>query len=317
MLLSTTKWTALGPAPITTPNVSLGFSAGRIEAAAPDPTNADTMYIGANGGGVWKTGVWNAAPQAPTWIPVSDDQPSLNFAGYHPLVVHPGNHKLILGVVSGPGAGILKSTNAGLGWQLLANSLFEGAALGSIAVHPSNTNILYVSVWWGGAFATPGVYKSVDGGLNWQNTTSFHAGAVSDVIVARFNPQHLFAGLVRGSQNAGVSTAGVYRSTDSGATWQVMNGLTNSFFLGNAVRLESASATGTVYVVVVRDGCEREGLHASLQDGERGADWKKLAATPGKLEDVPGISCSRSIRRTRITCSPTTPTGSTRAPMAV
>ena len=66
MPLSTTKWTALGPAPIATPNVSLGFSAGRIEAAAPDPTNADTMYIAANGGGVWKTGVWNAAPQAPT-----------------------------------------------------------------------------------------------------------------------------------------------------------------------------------------------------------------------------------------------------------
>ena len=117
------------------------------------------------------------------------------------------NHKLILGVVSGPGAGILKSTNAGLGWQLLANSLFEGAALGSIAVHPSNPNILYVSVWWGGAFAKPGVYKSVDGGVNWQNTTSFHAGAVSDVIVARFNPQQLFAGLVRGSQEApGVQT---------------------------------------------------------------------------------------------------------------
>ena len=285
MLLSTTKWTALGPAPIATPNVSLGFSAGRIEAAAPDPTNADTMYIGANGGGVWKTGVWNAAPQAPTWIPVSDDQPSLNFAGYHPLVVHPANHKLILGVVSGPGAGILKSTNAGLGWQLLANSLFEGAALGSIAVHPSNPNILYVSVWWGGAFAKPGVYKSVDGGVNWQNTTSFHAGAVSDVIVARFNPQHLFAGLVRGSQNAGVNTAGVYRSTDSGATWQLMNGLTNTIFLGNAVRLESASATGTVYVSLFEMDVNAKVSMLRFKTANGGQTWKKLAATPGKLED--------------------------------
>ena len=88
MNLSNTKWTAIGPAPTDTPTVGLGFSAGRIEVAAPDPTNADVMYIGANGGGVWKTGVWNNP--SPVWLPVTDDQPSLNFAGYHCLVVHPG-----------------------------------------------------------------------------------------------------------------------------------------------------------------------------------------------------------------------------------
>ena len=51
MNLSDTQWTAVGPAPVDTPNVSLGHSAGRIEVAAPDPTNADVMYVGANGGG--------------------------------------------------------------------------------------------------------------------------------------------------------------------------------------------------------------------------------------------------------------------------
>lgn len=100
MGFSSTKWTAIGPAPTDTPGVSLGHSAGRIEVAAPDPTNADTMYVGANGGGVWKTGVWNNLP--PVWISVSDDQPSLNFAGYHPMVVHPANNKLIFGAVSVP-----------------------------------------------------------------------------------------------------------------------------------------------------------------------------------------------------------------------
>jgi hypothetical protein len=100
----------------------------------------------------------------PTWLPVSDGQPSLDFAGYHPLVVHPANPDLVLGLVSGTGAGVLKSTNGGLGWQLLGNGLFEGASLGSIAVHPGNTQILYVSVWNGGPGG--GVWKSTDGGLN-------------------------------------------------------------------------------------------------------------------------------------------------------
>jgi hypothetical protein len=110
------------------------------------------------------------------------------------LLVHPANHNLILGAVSGTGAGILKSANGGLSWQLLANGLFEGSVLGSIAVHPSNTQIMYISVWSGGPGA--GLYKSTDGGLNWQNTTMFHAGFVTDVIVAKFNPQILYAGLV-------------------------------------------------------------------------------------------------------------------------
>jgi photosystem II stability/assembly factor-like uncharacterized protein len=282
MNLTDTKWTAIGPSPTATPNVSLGFSAGRIEVAAPDPTNADTMYIGANGGGVWKTGVWNNAP--PVWLSVSDDQPSLNFAGYHPLVVHPANNKLILGTVSGPGAGILKSTNAGLGWTLLANSTFEGATLGSIAVHPTNTNILYVSVWTGGAFADAGVHKSTDGGATWKNITSFHSGFVTDVIIAKFNTKHLFAGLVRGYNNAGVGTAGVYKSTDEGATWQMMTGMPFNLFLGSAVRLESAAATGTVYSALFYMDINGDVTVNRYKTTDGGQIWKALSVTSGTPE---------------------------------
>ena len=172
--LTTTNWFPIGPAPIDAPNVGLGFAAGRIEAAAPDPSNNAVMYVGANNGGVWKTGVWNNDP--PTWLSLGDDQRSLNFAGYHPLRVHPAQASLVLGVVCGPGAGLLKSTNGGLGWQLLGNGLFEGAAIGSLAVHPTNTNVIYLSVWYGGPGG--GVYKSTDGGQNWTTTTAGINGAV-------------------------------------------------------------------------------------------------------------------------------------------
>jgi photosystem II stability/assembly factor-like uncharacterized protein len=285
MTLSDTAWSAIGPAPTDTPQVSLGHSAGRIEVAAPDPTNADVMYIGANGGGVWKTGVWNNP--SPVWLSVSDDQPSLNFSGYHSLVVHPANHQLILGVVSGPGAGVLKSTNAGLGWTLLANSTFEGATLGSIAVHPTNTNILYVSVWSGGAFAKPGVYKSTNGGVTWQSITSFHGGPVTDVIIAKFNPKHLYAGMVAGYNNAGVGTAGVYRSTDEGVTWQLL-GLPFNFFLGNAVRLESATSSGTVYVTLFYMDVNATNVTVNrYKTTDGGLVWKALTATPGTPETRP------------------------------
>jgi photosystem II stability/assembly factor-like uncharacterized protein len=277
MNLSSTKWTAIGPAPVDTPNVSLGHSAGRIEAAAPDPSNSDVMYVGANGGGVWKTGVWYNTP--PTYICVGDGQPSLNFAGYHPLVVHPANKNLILGIVSGPGAGLLKSTNAGLGWTLLANSIFEGATLGSIAVHPTNPKVMYVSVWTGGAFAAPGVYKSTNGGAAWNNLTSFHNGSVSDVIIAKFNSKYLYAGMV-----SAVGTNGVYHSPDGGVTWKLMTGLPYSFFLADAVRLESSGRKGTVYATLFVNDLNGNTVVERYKTKDAGQTWKQLAATPGTPE---------------------------------
>jgi len=107
--LTTTDWFPFGPSPIDAPGVGLGLADGRIEAAAPDPANADTLYAAANDGGVWKTGVWGNDP--PVWLPMTDDQLSLNFAGYHPIKVHPEKTALVFGAVCGPGAGGLKSAN--------------------------------------------------------------------------------------------------------------------------------------------------------------------------------------------------------------
>src|SRR5438067_2303299 len=48
------SWTALGPAPLNS-NSPNAFVSGRIAAIATHPTDANTIYIAAAGGGVWKT----------------------------------------------------------------------------------------------------------------------------------------------------------------------------------------------------------------------------------------------------------------------
>src|SRR5438067_3810637 len=70
----TSTWTAIGPAPITngqTPG-SLPVS-GRITGIAADPTDANTIYIAAAGGGVWKT-----TNGGTSWNPLTD---GLSFSG--------------------------------------------------------------------------------------------------------------------------------------------------------------------------------------------------------------------------------------------
>src|SRR5262249_7570007 len=153
-----------------------------------------------------------------------------------PIAVHPRHHETVFALVSGPGAGLLRSNNFGIAWQLIGNDVFEGAALSSIAVHPTDVNILYVAVWRGGNFCTAGVFKTTDGGAHWTNTTSgVHDGNVSDVVMARWDHKTLFAGMIPGKNNAGLATAAVYRSTDEGATWHSLagTGLPSNLFVRN------------------------------------------------------------------------------------
>ena len=279
-VLSTTIWTSIGPRPIETAG-GLGAISGRVQAAAPDPADVNVLYIAGDDGGIWK----RIAPSG--WVPLTDFQPSLNFNGYHPLVVHPADSKLIMGVVSGaPGGGLLKSADGGATWQLLATQ-FESQSLYAIAVHPTNTHLLYVSAGWDGA------WKSADGGVTWQQLTALPGGYVSDLILAKFDSNTLYAGVL-GNSGADEPKNGVYRSTDGGASWQLLSGLPSGAALSDdstAVRLESGSGSGVVYAAILTFGSNPSPPPAQtilpvqrFRTTDGGATWKPLKASPGKPE---------------------------------
>src|SRR5262249_2788521 len=115
LVVSSTKWTLIGPEPTDTP-YTVPIVAGRISALAVDPTNPNVVYAGAAGGGVWKT-----TDAGTHWTPLTDSQPSLAVGS---LAIDPSNHSTIyagtgeenFSLDSYYGAGILKSTNAGSSW---------------------------------------------------------------------------------------------------------------------------------------------------------------------------------------------------------
>jgi photosystem II stability/assembly factor-like uncharacterized protein len=280
--LTTTKWEALGPSPIDAAGVGLGRAAGRVEAAATVPGHPEMVYACGSDGGIWKT--QDFVSGAPRWTPLTDRQVSLNTAGYHPLAVHPADHHMVLGGVSGHGAGVLVSTDGGGSWTLKGNAVFDWGAVASISVHPTNTSVMYAALWSGAPLG--GVWKSTDGGQNWTNTTgSVHSGPVSDVVVASDDGHTLYAGLLTGS------SAGVWKSTDSGGSWHRVHGLPEGSKVGTAIRLEACVSAHVVYVAIIEapvliDVAKK--LYITVvrrwRTHDGGQTWHELATTGGTVE---------------------------------
>ena len=68
-----------------------------------------------------------------------------------------------------------------------------------------------------------GVWKTTDGGLNWSNVSDgyFKSASVGALEVSASDPNVIYAGTGSGCPRGNISPGdGVYRSTDSGRSWQ-------------------------------------------------------------------------------------------------
>jgi photosystem II stability/assembly factor-like uncharacterized protein len=278
--INSKSWTPIGPAPVASSPLFNGpVVAGRIDVAVPDPNDPNVMYVGADGGGIWKTTDW--LDPSPLWTPLTDNQPSLNFnnLAYQALAVYPSFPTLLYAAVSGPGGGILKSYDAGASWSLLGNGLFDRAYFGSLVINPNDPNMVYVTVRGGN---TPGgVYQSTDGGQSWVNlTANLHAGLVTDLAMDPTNPAVLYAGLTLGRG----ATNGVYKTTDGGMTWtRLSNGLPASSGILDSIRLAVApSDPQTVYATVFTSPNDTPVRYKTTNGG---ASWSPLTPLPGGEEN--------------------------------
>lgn len=209
------RWREIGP-----------FRGGRVAAVAGDPVHPLVFYMGATGGGVWKTG--NAGL---SWDPIADSAlgagsiGAIAVAPSDPNVVYVGTgESTVRGNVS-PGDGMYRSTDAGKTWS--RTGLGDAGQTARIMVDPRDPDRVYVAVL-GHAFApnpTRGVFRSNDGGRTWQKILfkSDSAGAV-DVVLDPSNPRVLYAALWQFQRTpwgftSGGRWSGLFKSTDGGDSW--------------------------------------------------------------------------------------------------
>jgi hypothetical protein len=254
---SLNTWAAQGPGPTRWLSQGADYAtvSGRVTATAIDPRDpsGNTLYIGSDNGGIWKT-----TDGGSNWTPLTAFVTSGGQGVPVPvgaLAVDPNNPDNVyagLGVsdttpVAQPGTGLLKSVDAGKTWQLIAQSTFNGARISKLVVAkafatPTNPNPavkIYVAVAAGGQFG-PGVYVSTDGGNSFTNiltpsvmfldaggtvASGTQLASVTDLVLDPFNEENLWVGMGNIGLLAPSVTGGVWRSTNGGNTWlQIVGG---------------------------------------------------------------------------------------------
>ncbi|MFZ9504546.1 MAG: VPS10 domain-containing protein [Cyclobacteriaceae bacterium] len=128
------------------------------------------------------------------------------------------------------GKGVYRSTDGGKNWSFLG--IEKGGQIGRIEIHPTNPDLVYAAVLGNpfGPNAERGVYRSKDGGKNWERVLFVNdkTGAM-DLVMDPKNPRILFAGMWQVQRKPwtlidGGPDGGVYQSRDGGDTWKKIDG---------------------------------------------------------------------------------------------
>lgn len=250
---------------------------GRVTAVEGVNNKASTFYMGATGGGVWKTNDYGIS-----WKNISDGYfatPSIGAIAVYQnnpeiIYVGTGSDGMRSNVIQGKG--MYKSVNEGKTWEFIG--LPEAGQIGAVEIHPDNPDVVYVA-----AIGQPfranterGLFRTKDGGKNWEKIL-YHSDTVGvvDMEFAPDNPNTIYAGLWRGERKpwtiiSGSSEGGVYKSTDGGDTWnKLTNGLPDKL-IGKIDFAVSAAEPNVVYANIEASDAQG-GLYRS---NDRGASWE-------------------------------------------
>jgi hypothetical protein len=277
------QWAEQGPGPTLqgqTEGLPGNPVAGGVNAIAVDLAHPGTVYLATINGGIWKSTDANTA--SPNWTPLTDlklPALSINSIAISPLnasTIFAGTGSTSSDAFEGsPGFGVLRSTDGGVNWSILAGATFAGRRINSIVPLARTSGglagqvVLAATLFDGG-----GVYRSTNGGSSFarvSGTSGLPDAGASSLAADPGNSTRVYAAFPA-SYGAG-GAAGVYRSDDAGQTWTPVNtGLTG---LGSSLRilLSVGRTTGVVYAMVI------DGLGVAtgvFRSANAGATWTAL-----------------------------------------
>ncbi len=276
------SWVEQGPGTILNGNNVEGIpgrpQAGAVTAMAPDPTNANRLFVASTNGGVWRT--TNATAANPSWTPLTDQFGTLSTSAiaFSPLDATRNTLYVGTGTTSsgfgdgGPQIGVLKTTDGGNTWSVIGQSL-AGNQINQIIPTALGTPATQVVL----AATNSGIYRSVDGGLTF-GAVPIRAGNVVDMDADPSNPNRFYASIT-GAAN------GFFLSTDGGLSFNPTNTNIPVGIIGAADFVEMAVHTSpgnnAVYAVTFDNQGAGVFVLNSFRSTNQGASWTAMDQPPG------------------------------------
>ena len=265
-IFSSLKFRDIGPA----------IAGGRVASVVGIPGNPYTYYIGAAGGGVFKTtdegyswkAIFKKYPSSIGCIALAPSNPNLVWVGT-------GESNIRNDVIDGHG--VYFSPDAGATWKFMG--LKDAGQISQIVIDPNNPNIVFVAALghpWG-PNNERGLFKSTDGGKNWKKVLFINdSTGISDVVIEPDNAQIMLAGawqVIRRPWRLidGGKGSGVYQSKDGGETWKKLSKGLPKGLLGRISFATSLSNPQHVYALI-------ESNHGTLWDSHNfGDNWNLVS----------------------------------------
>ncbi|MEX2271050.1 MAG: hypothetical protein WD690_06245 [Vicinamibacterales bacterium] len=269
------RWRSIGP-----------YRGGRVTAVAGHRSHPHTFYMGATGGGVWKT--TNAGH---SWTNVSDgffetaSIGAIEVAESDPKVIYVGTGSAAIRSNVIIGRGMYRSTDAGETWAHIG--LRDAGQIGALEIHPRDPNIAYAAALGSPFGPNPerGVFRTKDGGRTW-NKVLFINEKVGAVALAMNpeNPQEIYAGAWQAERKpwtimsgGPAKQTGIYKTTDGGETWTHLTTASTGLPTGNIGKIDidlARSKPSTVYALMEADHSQG-GLYRS---DDSGATWTRVSS---------------------------------------
>ncbi|MEO2090114.1 MAG: sialidase family protein, partial [Gemmataceae bacterium] len=263
-----------------TPNSTVS---GAVQSITLNPTNSAVAVVATTNGGLWRTtdsgSTWNPVAQTnTTFTSLSFGEVAYDATDSNVLVAGYGRFSSLSGR-GGAQAGMLRSTDGGVTWTSIngAGSVIPRHhqvtsvyAAGSTIV--AATSFADVS----NTFGNIGLIRSTDGGANWSLVSGSGPGAAPNGLpggyILGMTGRRVGGSdiLLAGTQQA--TTNGIYRSTDGGGTWSLVNNaaLTSLFTSGVSNVKFAFGANDTAWAAVVNNSGVVNGIFRSADNG---ATW--------------------------------------------
>jgi len=260
--------------------VHLGLKEGQqIPKIAVDPKNPDRVFVAVLGhpyGPNEERGIYRSINGGKTFekILYIDEN-----TGGDDVTIDPNNPNIIFATLwesregpwengewAGTNGGIYKSTDGGTTWKKLTNGLPANLVQAHIAIAPSSSSIMYLAIGTTepndyGTGKGMGIYRSNDGGENWQKISDdgrpearIGGGDVPELMVDPKNPETVYS-----------TSIVVWKSVDGGKSWKGIRGAPG----GDDYQNIWINPVDTKIILVTGD----QGATITVNGGETWSSW--------------------------------------------